>query len=52
MTPTSGKGPAQIKLIGNATGLANSAYSTTLLFQSENTVPQIINVPVVFAVGN
>jgi translation elongation factor EF-G len=52
VTPTSGKGPAQIKLIGNTTGLANGAYSTTLLFQSENTVPQIINVPVVFAVGN
>ena len=52
VTPTSSRGPAQVKLIGNGNVLANGAYSATLLFQSDKTMPQIINVPVVFIVGN
>jgi hypothetical protein len=52
VTPTSGKGPAQVKITGNATGLANGAYSATLVFQSDKTVPQTVNLPVVFIVGN
>jgi hypothetical protein len=34
-----------VKLIGNGNVLANGAYSATLLFQSDKTMPQIINVP-------
>jgi hypothetical protein len=52
VTPTSGKGPAQVKITGNATGLANGAYSATLVFQSDQTVPQTVNLPVVFIIGN
>jgi uncharacterized protein (TIGR03437 family) len=51
VSPKSGRGPAQVNLVASATGLANGIYTATLVFQSENTVPQFINVPVVFLVG-
>ena len=50
--PTSGRGPAQVKLTSNATGLGTGAYTATLVFQAEKTVPQALNLPVVFLVGN
>jgi len=52
VSPTSGRGPTQIKLIANSTGLATGAYTATLIFQSDKTIPQTVNVPVVFLVGN
>jgi uncharacterized protein (TIGR03437 family) len=51
VTPTSSRGPARVSLAASASGLANGVYTATLVFQSENTVPQIISVPVVFSVG-
>jgi hypothetical protein len=52
VSPTSGRGPAQVKLTASANGIAAGAYSVTLVFQSENTVPQVVNVPVVLLVDN
>ena len=51
VSPTSSRGPAQVKLTASATGLATGAYTATLVFQSENTVPQFVNVPVFLLVG-
>jgi uncharacterized protein (TIGR03437 family) len=50
-SPASGKGPAQVNLSASAAGLANGVYVATLIFQAEFMTPQIIEVPVVFAVG-
>jgi hypothetical protein len=36
----------------NSAGLATCAYTATLVFQSDKTVPQAVSVPVVFLVGN
>jgi hypothetical protein len=52
VSPTSGRGPAQVRVIATATGLATGGYTATLVFQSDKTVPQEVNVPVVFVVGN
>lgn len=49
--PLSGTGPTQLFLTAYASGLANGAYTATLVFQSVNTVPQFINVPVTFVIG-
>jgi uncharacterized protein (TIGR03437 family) len=49
--PLAGTGPTQIFLTANANGLANGAYTATLVFQSVNTVPQFVNVPVTFIIG-
>src|SRR5207248_3357827 len=51
VTPTSSRGPARVSLAASTTGLANGVYTATLVFQSENTVPQIVSVPVTFFVG-
>lgn len=49
--PLSGTGPSQINLVASAAGLANGAYTPTLVLQSVNTVPQFVNVPITFTVG-
>ena len=49
--PLSGTGPAQIFLTAASAGLANGAYTATLVFQSVNTLPQFVNVPVTFVIG-
>jgi uncharacterized protein (TIGR03437 family) len=49
--PLSGTGPATVSLVAAAPGLANGAYTTTLIFQSANTTPQFVNVPVAFTIG-
>jgi uncharacterized protein (TIGR03437 family) len=49
--PLSGIGPAQVNLVAAAPGLASGAYTTTLVFQSANTTPQFVNVPVTFTIG-
>ena len=49
--PLSGTGPAPVYLVAAAPGLANGAYTTTLVFQSANTTPQFVTVPVTFTIG-
>ena len=49
--PLSGTGPATVTLVAAAPGLANGVYTTTLVFQSANTTPQFVNVPVTFTIG-
>jgi uncharacterized protein (TIGR03437 family) len=49
--PLSGTGPTTVNLVAAAPGLANGAYTTTLVFQSPNTTPQFVNVPVTFTIG-
>jgi uncharacterized protein (TIGR03437 family) len=49
--PVSGTGPALVNLVAAAPGLANGLYTTTLVFQSVNTTPQFVNVPVTFTIG-
>jgi uncharacterized protein (TIGR03437 family) len=49
--PTSGTGPGTVYLVAAAPGLANGAYTTTLVLQSPNTTPQFVNVPVTFTIG-
>jgi uncharacterized protein (TIGR03437 family) len=49
--PLSGTGSAMVTLVAAAPGLASGAYTTTLVFQSANTTPQFVNVPVTFTVG-
>jgi len=49
--PVSGTGSSQVNLVASAAGLSNGAYQATLVFQSVNTIPQFINVPLTFSVG-
>ncbi len=49
--PLAGTGPAPVNLVAAAPGLANGAYTTTLVFQSVNTIPQFVDVPVAFTIG-
>ncbi len=51
VSPTSGTGAAQIgiKAIGN--GLSNGVYHAILSFSAQGSLPQRINVPVMFVVG-
>jgi uncharacterized protein (TIGR03437 family) len=49
--PLSGTGPSQINLVASAAGLANGAYTATLVLQSVNTAPQFVNVPIAFTIG-
>ena len=51
VSPLSGTGPAQVNLAATAAGLANGVYTATLIFQSANTTPQYVNVPVTFTIG-
>jgi uncharacterized protein (TIGR03437 family) len=51
VSPLSGTGPATVTLVAAAPGLANGVYTTTLVFQSANTTPQFVNVPVTFTIG-
>jgi len=49
--PLSGTGPASVNLVAAAPGLASGVYTTTLVFQSVNTTPQFVKVPVAFTIG-
>jgi uncharacterized protein (TIGR03437 family) len=51
VTPQSGKGPGQMNLTASAAGLRSGVYTATLVFQSPNTAPQFVNVPVTFTIG-
>ncbi len=50
--PLSGAGPAQVNLTASSTGLPNGVYTATLVLQSVNTIPQFVNVPVTYSIGN
>jgi len=49
--PLSGTGPAAVNLVASAGGIANGAYTATLVVQSMNTIPQFVNVPLTFTIG-
>jgi uncharacterized protein (TIGR03437 family) len=51
VAPLTGTGPAQLRLLGSSTALANGVYSATLVIQALNAIPQYVSVPVVFIVG-
>jgi uncharacterized protein (TIGR03437 family) len=51
VSPLSGTGPATVTAKASGAGLANGAYVATLVFQSVNTMPQSVNVPVTFSNG-
>jgi uncharacterized protein (TIGR03437 family) len=51
VSPLSGAGPSQVHLVASAAGLENGVYTATLVFQSVNTIPQFVNVPVTFTIG-
>jgi uncharacterized protein (TIGR03437 family) len=51
VSPVSGAGPSPVNLVASAAGLANGVYTATLIFQSANTTPQFVNVPVTFTIG-
>jgi uncharacterized protein (TIGR03437 family) len=51
VTPLSGTGPALLNVRASAAGLSNGVYDATLVVQSTNAVPQVINVRVAFVVG-
>lgn len=47
----SGIGSGSITLTANGTGFEPGVYRATVVFQSQNAVPQYINVPVMFVLG-
>jgi uncharacterized protein (TIGR03437 family) len=47
----SGTGSGTIMLTANGTGFEPGAYRATIVLQSQNAVPQYINVPVMFVLG-
>jgi len=49
--PLSGTGPSTVNLVAASAGLPNGVYTATLVFQSLNTIPQFVNVPLNFTVG-
>jgi uncharacterized protein (TIGR03437 family) len=46
-----GTGSGNITLTANGTGFEPGVYRATIVFQSQNAVPQYINVPVMFVLG-
>ncbi|HEV3196522.1 MAG TPA: protease pro-enzyme activation domain-containing protein [Bryobacteraceae bacterium] len=51
MSPLGATGPTPVNLTASASGLPNGVYTATLVFQSLNTIPQFVNVPVTLVVG-
>jgi uncharacterized protein (TIGR03437 family) len=49
--PQSATGTATVNLVLSAAGLASGVYTANLVFQSVNTIPQFVNVPVTFTIG-
>jgi uncharacterized protein (TIGR03437 family) len=47
----SGTGTGTITLTANGTGFEPGVYRATIVFQSQNSVPQYINVPIMFVLG-
>jgi len=51
VSPLSGTGPATVTVKASGAGLANGEYAATLVFQSVNTMPQFVDVPLTFSSG-
>ena len=51
VSPLAGTGSTVVNVVAASPGLANGAYTATLVFQSVNTVPQFVNVPLTFTIG-
>ncbi|HTS78852.1 MAG TPA: protease pro-enzyme activation domain-containing protein [Bryobacteraceae bacterium] len=51
LSQLSGTGPAQITVTASGAGFEPAAYRATIVIQSPNTVPQFVNIPVVFVLG-
>jgi uncharacterized protein (TIGR03437 family) len=51
LSQLSGTGSASITVTANGTGFEPGAYRATIVFQSQNAVPQVLNVPVMFVLG-
>jgi uncharacterized protein (TIGR03437 family) len=51
VSPLSGTGPTQVTITAAGAGLANGTYIADLAFQSSNTLPQYVNLPIVFTIG-
>jgi uncharacterized protein (TIGR03437 family) len=51
LSQLSGVGTASVTLTTNATGFEPGAYRATIVIQSQNAIPQYINVPVMFVLG-
>jgi uncharacterized protein (TIGR03437 family) len=52
VSPLTGAGSGSLKVTVNAAGLSRGAYLGTVTVQSPDTIPQAINIPVTFVVGN
>jgi uncharacterized protein (TIGR03437 family) len=52
VSPRNGQGSQQLTLTGNPSGLATGVYNTTLVIQGPNAIPQFLEIPVVFMVGD
>jgi len=51
VSPLSGTGPTQVTITASGVGLSNGVYLADLAFQSVNTLPQYLNLPIVFTIG-
>lgn len=51
VSPLSGAGSSRVTMVASKAGLDPGVYTATLVFQSVNTIPQFVNVPVTFTVG-
>ena len=51
VSPLSGTGPGQVTITASGAGLSNGAYLADLAFQSMNTLPQYVNLPILFTIG-
>jgi uncharacterized protein (TIGR03437 family) len=49
--PQSGTGPGQVNLVASGAGLASGVYTAMLVFESVNTIPQFVNVPITLTIG-
>jgi len=49
--PQSGSGTTTVNLVAASGGIPNGVHTANLVFQSVNTIPQFVNVPVTFTVG-
>jgi uncharacterized protein (TIGR03437 family) len=49
--PLSGAGPSHVMLVASAAGMESGVHTATLVFQSVNTIPQFVNVPITFVIG-
>ena len=52
VSPLTGTGSASLTVTVNAAGLSRGAYRGLITVQSANSIPQAINIPVTFVVGN